>query len=487
MADLSIPSQPQRSPIETGIDRVWRFFCSVRIAVVEITFLALLVLAGTLRGSEVPQWIADGLPFTQGFVDRWYDWDVFGSPVFAGILALLSVAIAVCTINRVPGIWQTISEPRVRTSAGYLSRAEMAATVPATTDLDETARAAKAALEQRRYRVITERIGDDIHLYADKHRYAKLGTFPFHLALILLLVGGIVGAQYGFREPEFVIPETEFREVGHGTNLRVELIRFRDSYTQVGIAESFEADIAIYDGNDLVKTATISPNHPVTYGATTFYQSGLGYGARMKVTDATGNELYYGTVDVGLYNFAGNPEAPAGYVTIPAAGLVMTVVAPDTNPANQPELDQLQLLNGQMYLQLQPTTGGTFLPQSVVVDQGKPVTVGGLTFTFEREMRWANLQVGSNPGIPIFIIASVLLVGGLVVTFYFPLRRIRAMISPTASGSTLVAVPLAKRDWSGKRDFLVTADLLGRALGASPDIRQPVERDDWERTPKPVT
>src|SRR5215204_2729195 len=95
------------SPLETAVDRVWRFFCSVRAAVAEIAILAVLVLLGTLRGSEVPQWIADRIPGTQGIVDRWYDWDVFHSIPFMLILAILTIAITVCTMNRAPGIWRT--------------------------------------------------------------------------------------------------------------------------------------------------------------------------------------------------------------------------------------------------------------------------------------------------------------------------------------------------------------------------------------------
>src|SRR5215208_1163531 len=104
-------TQPRALP-EIVVDRIWRFFCSVRAAVVEIAILAVLVLAGTLRGSSVPQSIADVLPITAPVIDRWYAWDVFRSLPFAGILTLLAVAIAVCTINRAPGIWQPSPIPR---------------------------------------------------------------------------------------------------------------------------------------------------------------------------------------------------------------------------------------------------------------------------------------------------------------------------------------------------------------------------------------
>ena len=64
MAELTNREIGRRSLLEIGIDRVWRFFCSVRAAIYEIAFLALLVLIGTLRGSSVPQNLADLLPFT---------------------------------------------------------------------------------------------------------------------------------------------------------------------------------------------------------------------------------------------------------------------------------------------------------------------------------------------------------------------------------------------------------------------------------------
>ncbi|HYJ13267.1 MAG TPA: cytochrome c biogenesis protein ResB [Thermomicrobiales bacterium] len=479
MADISIQMNQGRSPYEVAIDRIWRFFCSVRAAIGEISFLALLVLIGTLRASEVPQWIADSLPFTQGFVDRWYAFDVFRSVIFAATLALIAIAIAVCTINRVPGIWQTISEPRVRTTVGYINRADTSASFSTNLSLDAAAAGFETGLRARRYRVLTEQVGNDLHVYADKNRYGKLGTFPFHLALILLMVGGIVAAQYGFREQEFIIPVGETRAVGHGTDLSVELVNFRDSYTPGAVAESYEADIIIYDGDTPVRSATISPNHPTSYGSATIYQSSLGYGATMNVTGPGGTLLYNGTVDLGVFNFQGNPDAPAGFVAIPAANAVMTIVGPDTKPLENPDLDSLNLLNGQMFVML--TDQGTNTQQVATVDQGQPMQVGDLTITFERETQWSLFQVAYNPGIPIFIIASVFLVGGLLVTFYFPLRRIRAIVSPTADqGTSIVAMPLAKRDWSGKRDFFATVRRLEETLNVAATLKRPEELHDLD-------
>ncbi|MBA2248145.1 MAG: cytochrome c biogenesis protein ResB, partial [Chloroflexia bacterium] len=284
MANLTAHPPASRAPVEIAIDRVWRFFCSVRAAVAEIVILALLVLIGTLRGSAVPQWIADAVPASQGLIDRWYAWDVYRSPAFAVLLAVMAVAIAVCTINRVPGIWQTINNPKVRTSSGFLNSADTSATFVTAASTVEVHQRFEEALRQKRFRVLTQHVGVETHVYADKNRYGKMGTFPFHLALILLLVGGIVAAYYGFREPEFVIPIGETRDVGNGTGLSVTLDSFEDGYTPGGLPTQFQSNVSILEDGKTVRTGEITVNHPISYRNATFYQSGFGYTAQMRVT-----------------------------------------------------------------------------------------------------------------------------------------------------------------------------------------------------------
>lgn len=486
MAQASATTRsPSRSPLEIGVDRIWRFFCSVRAAIYEISFLALLVFIGTLRGSDVPQWMANAWPALQPFVDRWYAWDVFSSPIFAATLALLAVAIAVCTLNRAPGIWQTISMPRIRTSMGYVSNAEVHAQFTANTTIDQIESDIRTTLSDKRYRFFSERVGDQVHFYADKNRWSKLGTFPFHLALILLLVGGIVASMFGFRDIDFAVPEGETRAVGHGTDLSVELVQFRDVYIETGDPVEYRSDVIIYDNGEPVKEGEITVNNPMTAGVATFYQASFGISADMVVRDATGNVLFDDPLEMGFFNHRDNPDAPAGLIRLPAQGVQLAVVAPDVDPANLPDRDTLNLANGQVWVQLAPLnqSGESTEVESVVIDQGSPSRVGEYEVTFERESRFTVLQVAYNPGIPIFFIASVLLVGGLAVTFYFPMRRIRGIIQQSAEGGTLIMTPLAKRDWGGKREFFDLTERAGQRLGATPKVKRPDQEGNWDDDP----
>ena len=219
-----------RTVIDIAVDRVWRFFCSTRAAIYEIAIVALLVLIGTLHNSQVPEWIADHIPGTVWIVRRWYAWDVFHSFIFIVMLAILAVAVFIGgMVNRAPGIWRTIRHPTIRTTQAFLTSTETSAFVIAAETPDQLTADLGGMLKKKRYRFMTEKVGDDVHIYADKNAYAKLGTFPFHIALILMIAGGIINAQWGFREMEFIVPEGSVREVGHGTNLSVGLTQFTDT------------------------------------------------------------------------------------------------------------------------------------------------------------------------------------------------------------------------------------------------------------------
>jgi cytochrome c biogenesis protein len=472
-ASLERPALNPRALPEMVVDRIWRFFCSVRAAIAEIAILAVLVLIGTLRGSSVPQFIANSIPATAPLVERWYAWDVYRSLPFAAILTVLAVAIAVCTINRAPGIWLAIAHPTVTTTHGFLRNAEISARFASPLPPRELAGELITALRSGHYRAMTEERNGEIHLYADRWRLSRLATFPFHLALIMILAGGIVGAAWGFRENEFIIPEGSVRSLGHGTGLDVRLDDFSEVYREDGSALVYRSDITMFRNGEPVDAGSMTVNNPLTFGDIVFYQSGFGQAVALTVEDSDGQMLFDDALPLGPFRSRLNADAPAARMDLVPAGVAMSIVAPDENPANAPELDTLNLRPGQMFFMIRPLGPDSPIAQPVgaTVSQGESIQLGDLTLTFVRERRFSVLQVARNPGIPLFIAASVLLVGGLAITFYFPHRRVRGIVSATPEGSVAHLAPIARRDWSAKRVFTQLADTLGRQLGVTPECR----------------
>jgi cytochrome c biogenesis protein len=455
---------------EMVVDRIWRFFCSVRAAIAEIAILAILVLIGTLRGSSVPQSIADALPVTAPLVERWYAWDVFRSLPFAAILTVLAVAIAICTINRAPGIWQAIARPTVTTTHGFLRNAEVSARFESPLSSPALAEQITSALRAAKYRALSEERNGEIHIYADRWRFSRLATFPFHLALILILAGGIVGAAWGFRENELIIPEGSVRDLGHGTGLSVRLDDFSEVYREDGSPLLYRSDVTLLKDGAPIHAGSMTVNNPLTFGNIVFYQSGFGQAVVLRVVNQGGQVLFEDALPLGPYQSRLNPDAPAARMDLIPAGVALSVVAPDENPANAPELDTLRLRPGEMFFMIRPLGATSPIAQPVgeTISQGETIELGDLSLTFVREKRFSVLQAGSNPGIPLFFVAAVLLVGGLAVTFYFPHRRLRGIVSPAATGSTAQLAPVARRDWSAQRVFTQVAAAIGQRIGSSP-------------------
>ena len=458
--------QPGRSPVEVVVDRVWRFFCSVRAAIYEIIFLAVLVLIGTLKGSIIPAQIPRYVPALEPLVERWYAFDVYQSLVFTFTLVLLTIAIVVCTINRVPGIWASIVHPTVMTTRQFFQAAEPAALCRAEAPASASADRLVQVLKARRYRVLSEERDGTIHVYADKNRFGKLGTFPFHLGLILVLVGGIVGAQFGFREMMFTIPEGSVRDVGYGTGLRVELAGFIDVYDELGAVTEYRSDLILYDGEREVRRQSIFVNQPLTYNNVTFYQASYGQAATFRITDEAGTVLFEDGVEF-TYQSRTNPDAPAAMLDLPPQGIRYELIFPNVKLDAKPEIGDLKLRPGEVYVQARDLQSNEKIGEGAVIAQGDVATLAGLGVQFVREQRFTLLQVASNPGIPILFAAAFMGVLGLVMTFGWPHRRVRALVSDTASGTETLIAPMARRDWGGKRDFVTTVVALETQLGAA--------------------
>jgi cytochrome c biogenesis protein len=247
-----------------------------------------------------------------------------------------------------------------------------------------------------------------------------------------------------------------------------------DTWNEMGNPIDYTSQIQVYENGKPVKSGDVKVNHPMSYGSATFYQSSFGTTGVFTVRNTNGDIVYSGPTELGLFTARDNPDAPAGFIDIPTEGVRMSVIGPDSNAMNLPELDALQLTAGQMWIGLPGDSEGT------VLSQGKPTQVGDYTVTFEREGRYTILQVGYNPGIPIFLIAAGFLVGGLIITFYFPLRRIRGILRNSGDASELHLAPLAKRDYAGKRDFYALLGKLNEKLDNMPSVRAPKNHGDYE-------
>lgn len=477
ISSSGISAAPTRSPLATLLDRVWWFVTSVRVALWLIGTTILWVLVATLAQSTFPVWVGQHVPALSGPMRRWANWAVWESPLFLGTLGLLVVSI-ICggMVNRWPGIARRIWRPGLRTSTGFFSAVKSATTVASATP-DAARTAFETTLRDHRYRVLSWRDAQRgaTHLYADKNRFSLLATFPFHAGLVLLMLGAAIAATFGWREIGFLVPDGSTRAVGHSTGLTIASKGFVDVYYDDGRAKDYYSDIEIYKDGQPVKSGRLRVNSPLSYGGVSLHQATYGQAARFVVTDAaTGAVRWNDSVPIfvsadrafaGQFTDASGEFEPTGVQRFDDLGVTLRIVGSAGSRDEKIGVGQMAvaIFDNRVAKAGSPPIGAGKL------DPGGSVTVGGLTFTFQREVRFTGLQLTHNPGLPVIIVAAILIFLSTIVTFYLPHRRIRALVLPLDGGAVMHVGAQVKLDLFGAREFDRLAEEIRERVARAPD------------------
>ncbi len=392
--------EPSGNPLAVSLKWLWRFFSSVRVALVLILVIAGMSLIGAFTTI-----------------------DVFGSVYFAVPSIMLMVNIFICSLNR----WKTL---KATLRGGQLIQPETffekgieikGIRLP----YSETAEVTEKILLIRGYR-IRKSSGDGVHIAADKNRYFRLGTYLTHFSLILFVAAFLWGARFGFQDDGFIVIEGETGEVGHGTGLSLKLVSFVYEQYDNGTPKDYRSQVILYENGQQAQDALIRVNHPLNYKGIRFYQSFFGTAAvGLKISNETGVTIFDGSIPVAA--IPENPQYYQGYQEFPGQGfsvVVMASAAPDDPMIPGGNIGIGIIRDGRQI-------GPELLPQ------GTPITIAGLELTFREMLDYSGFQVSRDPANAFIWIASGLFILGLCAVFYFPLRQVWVLIWEDGKGSKL--------------------------------------------------
>lgn len=484
-------SPASHSILSRIVDRVWWFFTSVRVALWLIGTTIGWVLIATLAQSTFPTKLAQFIPALAPLMRQWSNWEVWQSPPFLVTLGTLAISIILGgMVARWPGIVQRVWQPNVRTSAGFFNAVKHSESFTVAT-AQEGVDAFNRVLGGKRYRLraYTDEAKGATHLYADRNRFTPLATFPFHTGLVAIMIGAVVIASLGWREIGFLVPDGATRAVGHNTGLTVKNDGFVDDYYDDGRAKDYYSDLQIYKDGQPIKSGRLRVNSPISVGAVSFHQATYGQAAKFQITDAaTGKVVYDDSVPVippgnrtlaAQFTDGGGEVRAIGVQRLDDLGVTLRVVGSGGS------LDQ-NIGTGQMAIAVfdnRATKQGAGPIGIATLDPGGSTTIGGLRFTFQREVRFTGLQITYAPGLWIIILAAATIFFSTLVTFYLPQRRIRALVAPQPDGTMLMRLGAQlKLDLFGPREF----EEISRAVREGLDIPTGTEDSGLREQPGEV-
>ncbi len=431
IAELPPPTEEE---LHAAVERIWRFFSSLRLTLATLLLLFCAMIAGTFVNPQndslanIERALA-GHPWTLRAY-RWFElYDLFRSWWFTGLLLVLALNLIACSLERLPRIWFLVRHPQRRLDHVAGLRFKVQAAQVAVT-LEDVA----FALRRRRYRVEVL----DGFLFAERGRYARFGVWVVHLSLLLILGGGVYGRLTAF-EGTALVPQdggiassfiqrnpdgTQFQHPlvdGSGRPFLVQCTDFRLKEFEPGRPKSYESDLVVYEdlggrepGRELAR-ATITVNHPLRYGGLTFYQASHtqleeGQRARITLRDRAAGKARRMMVAAGG--------------SIPAAeGLSYQLAEYRADYAGLgPAVQMVRTEDGRR------SSFWVFAKDAEFDGRNRP---DRFAFSFDRlaPLYATGLQIAHDPSTPVIYLGCFLLFAGIGIAFYTSHKRVWARLS----------------------------------------------------------
>ena len=272
---------------ETGfVERVWSFFTSLKLLIVLLLILAGISIAGTVIEQNKPlhEYYRFFSPQTVDLFDKLGLLDMYHSWWFLLCLALLALNLIACTLSRYEGILagmrkkNLLLDDRISKSLNPLEKIRY--NLPYEKVEQEVV--SLVAREFSAKPVVTAAEDGSRHYFFEKGRYSRLAFFFTHLSVLVIFLGGIIGAFFGFKgylnlfegESTSHLPLRSGRSITLDFN--VKCLSFNVDFYPNGMPKDYRSDLVIIKNGREVLRKTIRVNDPLTFQGVSFYQSSYG-------------------------------------------------------------------------------------------------------------------------------------------------------------------------------------------------------------------
>ena len=511
---------------------VWRTLRSMRTALVLLLMLAAASVAGSLIPQEpnTPLRVAQfqaAHPLAGKVYDAFGFFNVFGSWWFTLITVLLFTSLLACLMPRTRATFRAIRQKPVqaREIDAFRHYAERAVGA----DPDAAIAGSRSALRRRMFRVA--RADGRPALAADKGVLREAGSLLFHWAFILVLVGVIVGKGTGYSGRAVVIEGQTWVDAGpnydgqirtgrYFTNdfsgIGIHLDSFADTYRQSGIPMDFVSRVELLGpSGSPIRSQDIRVNHPAQVGDLRIFQFGFGWAPVVDMR-LDGRVIASGPVAfVQSVAPAGVPQLALpweGVVMLPSLdpqAAVRLELWPDSRAfIAQREIGQpiamtqafepfmrftvyrgplaspspASLDTSGMRVQARGIVGAG---QQVDLETGRQATgASRLTVAFPQLRKYSVFQVTRDSGVPIVLVAAILILLGLLPALYTSRRKIWVRAERDGAETVLKVGGFAlQRRSQFEEEFAALVDSLVEAAGGSPVIaptKEPTEQPKEE-------
>ena len=407
------------------------FFSSVRLTVVLLALIITVSIIGTFipQQESAREFLSSLTPQTAAFLIRLQVFDIFHSYVFWFLIFLLSMNILVCSIKRIAVTRSLLKTPAFPVLEGLFEKPEPQRIITADMTKDEALRRLETFLKKKFGKILMEEMNGGTYIFVERYRFSHLGVDALHLSILIIILGALIGSFFGFTGylnlDEGQSTQTVILKGDHGfrpLGFTVRCDRFLVDFYDNGAPKTYRSDLSFIKDGCIAAQSAVLVNHPAVFEKIRFYQSSYGMSPESKAIltyTANGTRMREIAVSKGAVIELEGSKARATILRIeenmmdlgPAVKLSITSprgnfqfwvfknLAEIKKRLNRMPLEHMHLFNP-----------GLFRPYVF--------TLKGM-----EERYRTGLLVVRDPGLPIVLTGSLLMLAGLLVVFWMFHRR----------------------------------------------------------------
>ena len=422
------PQEASKPDIGFGpLDRLWSVFTSVKLAVFTLIAMASASVLGTLveqnLSPEKYREIYEDWAFV--LMDRTGLFDMYHSWWFLALMALFTVNLICCTVDRFPKAVRFVRNRQTRLDDKLAQATPFVERWVVKKNIADIASRYEDAIASLFAKPLVDREGDDVYMYAEKGVASRFGVYVTHLSIVVVFAGAIVGNVGGFKG--YVnIPELEtVSSVAIRGGSRMQDLGFSvrcNSFTveiyPTGQPKAYISDVSLLeDGREVLRKNALIVNDPLRYKGIWFYQSS--YGEAGGVTARIDARAAEGAAVESLLLLPNHPVSP------PGGGFIRAVDYTDDYEGEHFALQVIFEKNG--------TSSSYWLPEGRYVPVGDGDSLQ-LSFDSIAPRMYTGLQVAKDPGVNIVWVGCLLMVVGILMAFFLSHRRVWLRLSKREDG-----------------------------------------------------
>ena len=271
--------------LRSAFRKIWQTLSSVKTGVVLIILVVIFSAAGTVilqRPITEPEDMQRAYsPSMLRFLDTTGLTDIFHTRWFVALMILVSLSIIAASVQRFPNAWRYFARPYKSPDEGFRRVLPTQALI-AITDEEHGLSAAERAFKHLGLK--SERIvrTESFSLFSERNRISEMAVYIVHASLLLIFLGGIVDALYGWRGFLMLTPGSASNqiELRNGSTKTIPFsIRCdgtgEDTYAD-GTPKRWWSKLAVVDDGREVSSKEIVVNDPLVYHGLRFYQASYG-------------------------------------------------------------------------------------------------------------------------------------------------------------------------------------------------------------------